>query len=126
MTKISAPDPAMGGLDKQGGDNLMEKASEGRGFRPIISPRGGGIILLIWSNPLLLNFPLLCLHGRNFINWLACGAFLWLHILLYTTACAAYTSRASYLVPSTGERSELDNDSLPYTKGKRFGKFESF
>jgi len=29
----------------KGGDNLMEKASERRGFRPTFLPKGGGITL---------------------------------------------------------------------------------
>ena len=39
----------------------MEKASQRRGFRPTISLEGGGIILQIWSNPLLC--PLFALMG---------------------------------------------------------------
>jgi len=48
--------PRCGSLDStsnKGGDNLMEKASEGKEFRRTILPRGGGIILLIWPNPFL-------------------------------------------------------------------------
>jgi len=39
----------------------MEKASQRRKFRPTILPKGGGIILQIWSNPLL--FPLFTCMG---------------------------------------------------------------
>ena len=40
--------PRCGDLDSasyKGGDNLMEKASERRGFRPTVLPEGGRIIL---------------------------------------------------------------------------------
>jgi len=42
--------PRCGDLDNastKGGDNLVEKASERRGFRSTILPEGGGIILPI-------------------------------------------------------------------------------
>jgi len=50
--------PRYGDLNNanKGGDNLMEKALERRGFRPTILPKGGGIKLQIWSNTFL--FPL--------------------------------------------------------------------